>query len=160
MALEPEPGEKGIGCLAALCHTEKEKEGEVQPSHGKTQEKADHYWSEAVDKGRFIYDRDTPSRYRLVPRPLPVFQYCAQKKAWSGLETRQTIRFIAIAEIIACYCHIHMQVASQIQMQREETALQQQLAVCTRRGSLQLAHHNIISYSLNILSIHRQPRLQ
>ena len=51
MALEPEPGEKGTGCLAALCHAEKEKEGEVQSSYGKTWEKIDHYWSEAVDKG-------------------------------------------------------------------------------------------------------------
>jgi hypothetical protein len=56
MALEPEPGEKGAGRLAAPCHAEKEKEGEVQPSYGKTQEKADHYRSEAVDKGMFIYD--------------------------------------------------------------------------------------------------------
>ena len=62
MALEPEPGEKGIGCLAALCHAEKEKEGEVQPSNGKTQEKVDHYWSEAMDKGKFIYDQNIPNR--------------------------------------------------------------------------------------------------
>ena len=57
MALESEPGEKGTGCLAALCHAEKEKEREVQPSYGKTQEKIDHYWSEAVDKGMVIYLR-------------------------------------------------------------------------------------------------------
>lgn len=60
MALEPEPGEKGAGCLAALCHAEKEKEGEVQPSYGKTQEKVDHCWSEAVDKGKFIYNQNAP----------------------------------------------------------------------------------------------------
>lgn len=55
MALEPEPGEKGTSCLASLCHAETEKEGEVQPSCGKTQEKTDHHWSEAVDKGKSIY---------------------------------------------------------------------------------------------------------
>ena len=51
VALESGPGEKGGGCLAALCYAEEEKEREIQPSHGETQKETDHHRSEAVDKG-------------------------------------------------------------------------------------------------------------
>ena len=87
MALEPEPGEKGTGCLAALCHAEKEKEGEVQPSHGKTQEKADHYWSEAVDKGRSLSMIRTHAADEPCLQITPSFPilHAEKKTTWSGL---------------------------------------------------------------------------
>ena len=97
MALEPEPGEKGTGCLAALYHAEKEKEGEIQPSHGKIQEKADHYWSEAVDKGISLSMTRTYTADKPCSQTTPSFPilHAEKKLGVACMETRRTIRFIA-----------------------------------------------------------------
>lgn len=123
MALESGLGIQSNDSLATLCYPEEEKEGEIRPGYGKTQEKTSQDRSEAVDQS-------TCERESIKLRSL--------SRLYIGYTLDTIINY-----------YILTQVASQVQMQREETALQQQLNVC--RSSYSPSHTLTQSRSLSPL---------